>query len=369
MTTALAKLVHQEGFYMDVVSGGELYTALNADFPSDQIIFHGNNKSPEELEFALKRHVGRIVVDNLDELKLLSQMCNAFNRKAGILFRITPGVNSATHAYISTGKKDSKFGLPLDEDILFPAIQFAIEDPMLDFYGFHFHVGSQLFDNTAHVKAAEVTLELMRVVRERFNYTVPEMNCGGGFGIKYTKDDEPKDVTYFTDAVMAVIEQFCETHQFPRPRIFIEPGRYLIGEAGVTLYTIGSVKEIPNIKTYVAVDGGMSDNIRTALYQAKYEATPIDQPFSETSQEVTLCGKCCETGDILIEHLPLPEVHVGEVIAVFATGAYNYSMASHYNKHRIPAMVLVNGDAAYEIIEREQYSDLTRFDRIPDHLK
>lgn len=369
LTTALVKIIHQEGLYMDVVSGGELYTAIHADFPTDKIIFHGNNKSLEELEYAIKHQVGRIVVDNLYELKALNTLCAALNRKAHVLFRITPGVASSTHDYIATGKKDSKFGFSMDEEGVFTAIQEALDQPLIDFLGFHFHVGSQIFDNASHIEATKIALELIKNVKERFDFTIRELNTGGGYGVKYTVEDTPQSIAYFTDAIMETIENYCLKNDMPRPTVFIEPGRFIVGEAGVTIYTIGTVKNIPGIRTYVAVDGGMTDNIRPALYQAKYEAKIVTKPDADPTQTVTLCGKCCETGDILIDKLPLPAIEEDDLIAVFTTGAYNYSMASHYNKHTIPAMVLVNGDQSYEIIRRETYEDLVRYDQVPEHLK
>lgn len=369
LTTALAKIIHQEGLYMDVVSGGELYTAIHAEFPTEKIIFHGNNKSLEELEYAIKHQVGRIVVDNLYELKALNTICAALNRKAHVLFRITPGVASSTHDYIATGKKDSKFGFSMDEESLFPAIQEALDQPLIDFLGFHFHVGSQIFDNTSHIEATRIALDLVKRVSERFGVTIRELNTGGGYGVKYTEEDTPMPIAYFTDAIMETINTYCEKELLQRPAVFIEPGRFIVGEAGTTIYTIGSIKHITGIRTYVSIDGGMTDNIRPALYQAKYEAKLVTKPEAENTQTVTLCGKCCESGDILIDKLPLPEVAEDDLIAVFTTGAYNYSMASHYNKHTIPAMVLVNGDQAYEIIRRETYEDLVQYDQVPDHLK
>ena len=369
LTSSLVRIIHQEGLYMDVVSGGELYTAIHADFPTDKIIFHGNNKSLEELEFAVKHQVGRIVVDNLYELSALDTICTALNRKAKILFRMTPGVVSSTHDYIATGKKDSKFGWSMDEAILFPALQKVLDQPLFDFLGFHFHVGSQIFDHTSHVQATEILLDLIKRVKEVFGFTIKELNTGGGYGVKYTEQDEPKSIGYFTDAIMSKIISYCREQNLERPSVFIEPGRFIVGEAGVTLYTIGSIKEIPGIRTYVAVDGGMTDNIRPALYQAHYEARIVNKVDAPHTQTVTLCVKCCETGDILIEKCPLPEVKEDDIIAVFTTGAYNYSMASHYNKHTIPAMVLVSGDQHYEIIRRESYEDLVKYDQIPEHLK
>ncbi|GAU76388.1 diaminopimelate decarboxylase [Fusibacter sp. 3D3] len=368
LTTAFVKIVAQEGFHMDVVSGGELFTALNAQFPMERIIFHGNNKSKEELEMAVLNKVGRIVVDNTHELEVLASIAKAHQIEMNILFRITPGVNSSTHDYIATGKKDSKFGISLDDFVIMPAIETAIKAPFLNFLGFHFHVGSQIFDHTSHVVATQIALDLIKRVKADYNYDITELNTGGGFGIKYTDTCTPQSIGYFTDAIVDTIDQYCMANHLVRPKICIEPGRFIVGEAGTTLYTVGSVKDIKDLKTYVAVDGGMTDNIRPALYQAKYTALLANKPLDPAAGEVTLCGKCCESGDLLVEHLPLPKATSGDVVAVFSTGAYNYSMASHYNKHVVPAVVLVSGANAYEIVERETYEDLVRHDVIPPHL-
>ena len=369
LTTALVKIIHQEGLYMDVVSGGELYTAIHAEFPTERIIFHGNNKSVEELAYAIQHQVGRIVVDNLYELKALNTLCAALNRRTKILFRITPGVSSITHDYISTGQKDSKFGISMDEEILFPAIQEALDQPLIEFLGFHFHVGSQIFDHTSHVKATEIAMDLISRVQKHFNIIVKELNTGGGYAVKYTAQDKPMPLAYFTDAIMKTINDCADRFQMKRPTVFIEPGRYIIAEAGITLYALGAEKTIPGLKTYVSVDGGMTDNIRPALYQAKYDAKIANKMEAAPSQIVTICGKCCESGDILIEDLPLPIVEEDDLLVVYTTGAYNYAMASHYNKHTLPAMVLVNGENAHEIIRRETYADLVRYDQVPEHLK
>lgn len=369
LTSAIVRLVDQEGFHLDVVSGGELYTALNAKFPMEKIIFHGNNKSDAELQMAIDNGVGRIVVDNVGELHRLDALAEKSGKVVQILFRITPGIKPGTHSYISTGQKDSKFGIALDENIIFPTVQYAIESQNIDFLGFHFHIGSQLFTNDTFVAATEVAVSLIKAVKDRFDYDIKELNTGGGYGIKYVEGDTPKPASFFTDAIMAKLEELCKIEGLARPRVFIEPGRSIVGEAGITLYTVGSIKAIPNIRTYVALDGGMTDNIRPALYQAKYEALVANKASEKAEDVVTLCGKCCESGDILIEHIPMQTMTTGDIVAVFSTGAYTYAMASHYNKHPNPGVVLVSGDAAYEIVKRETYEDLIAKDFIPDHLK
>jgi len=369
LTSALVKIIDQEGLHLDVVSGGELYIALNAGFPANRIIMHGNNKSDEELTIAVEKGVGRIVVDNIDELNRLSAICHAYNKVAPILFRITPGVKGITHDYISTGQKDSKFGISLDPLIILPIIKSAIDNPHIDLKGFHFHVGSQLFDHNAHIAATEVALSLIADIFKKEGYVINELNVGGGFGIHYTKGDAPKSIAYFMDAIMSTITKTCHAYGIEKPSVFIEPGRFIVGESGMTLYKVGSIKEIPDVRTYVALDGGMTDNIRPALYQAQYEAFAVSKMDKTADTCVTLCGKCCESGDILIPNIMMPSLKSGEFVAVTSTGAYTYAMASNYNKHGIPSVVLVNNDQAFEIVKRQSYKDLIERDRIPEHLK
>lgn len=369
LTSAVVKIIEQEGFHLDVVSGGELYTAKHVNFPMEKILFHGNNKSDDELKMALEYGVGRIIVDNVDELYRLEKFAMAAGKTANILFRITPGIKPGTHDYIATGQKDSKFGIALDEAIIFPAVEYAIKSEVINFLGIHFHIGSQLFDNQTHVAATEVAVSLMKAIKDKFDYEIEELNTGGGYGIQYVSEETPQPAAFFTDAIMTSLEALCEKEALKRPRIFIEPGRSIVGEAGITLYRAGSIKTIPNIRTYVALDGGMTDNIRPALYQAKYEATVANKADAPKDSTVTLCGKCCESGDILIEHTPLQTVATGDIVAIFSTGAYTYAMASHYNKHPNPAIVLVNGEASHVIVKRETYADLLAHDALPDYLK
>lgn len=269
-TLALLKIIQQQGFSLDVVSDGELYTAIKGDFPAEHIEMNGNNKSIEELEMAIDYGVGRIIIDSLQEVDLIAAIAKEKQKTVDILFRITPEVNVQTHSFISTGQKDSKFGIPIDEAILFPQIQQAIETPEVNFLGFHFHVGSQLFDNQAHLAAVAIALDLVKMVKERFAYTVKELNFGGGFGVRYTDADQPKPFSYFTDPMMEKVLAFCEEENFPQPAVVIEPGRSIVAEAGISLHKIGAIKELPGLRKYVSIDGGMTDNIRPGLYEAEY---------------------------------------------------------------------------------------------------
>ena len=274
-TPALLRLVRDAGLCVDVVSGGELTCALAAGFPPERIEFNGNNKLPAELELAVEHGVGRIIIDGLQELSLLESICARRGKRMKVLYRVTPGVKADTHDYIITGKKDSKFGIPLDEDIIYPAIQAAIDSPWVDLLGLHFHVGSQLFEVRPYLEALEVVLGLVKETWERYRFAMTELNVGGGFGIRYT-DEAPRDYGWYLDPMMARIDAFFRDLGLPRPAVVTEPGRSVVGEAGITLYTVGSIKDIPGVRKYVSVDGGMSDNIRRALYQAQYRAIAAD---------------------------------------------------------------------------------------------
>lgn len=366
---AMLKIIEKEGLGIDVVSGGELYTAIQAQFPAEHVEFNGNNKSDEELAIAIDYGVGRIIVDGSQELDRIGEICRKKEKKANILFRITPEVDVATHQFISTGQKDSKFGLPLDEEFLFPILQQAITMPEVDFYGIHFHIGSQLFDNTTHLKAAKVALEVAVRIKEKFDYEIKELNYGGGFGVRYTQDDQRQSYAYFLDPLMALTEDFCEKNGLKRPAIAIEPGRSIVAEAGITLHTIGSIKTLPHIRKYAAIDGGMTDNVRPGLYQAIYTgmvANKADQPLEET---VTISGKACESTDILMKDLQVPLIASGDIFTTFTTGAYGYAMANNYNKLAIPAVVLVNKGQADIIVKRQTYAQIIQNERIPDSLK
>lgn len=357
-TLYMCKLMEKEGFWLDVVSGGELYTAIKAGFPMEHIEFNGNNKTREELNFALDNNIGRIVVDNVSELYFLEKLCLEKNTKTKILFRITPNVSADTHEYITTGKKDSKFGIPLDDEIVYPAIKYAIDSKAFDFLGFHFHVGSQLHSNSTHVGALKVVLKLLKDTKEKFAYDVKDFNMGGGFGIKYTDTDKPIPISEFVDPMMEELMAFCKDNKLKMPAVSMEPGRFVVGEAGIQLYTIGNIKEIPGIRTYAAVDGGMTDNIRPGLYDAKYDGIIANKAEEEKNSTVYISGKCCESTDIIIKDLKCTKPESGDILAVFSTGAYGYSMANNYNKNPIPAVVMVKDGASKVIVKRQTYDDM-----------
>lgn len=357
-TLDLCRIVASEGLDLDVVSGGELYAALKAGFPPGMIHFHGNSKTPAEIRMALDAGVGRMIVDNLTELEALDREARARGIRAPILFRITPGVDSHTHQYMSTGDVDSKFGIPLDPSVRDDYIGAALEMAGVELRGFHFHVGSQIFSNESHRKALRVVAGLAAEVRDRYGFEPRELILGGGFAARYTAKDDPRPLAYYTDALMEDLRALCAGSGLPMPRVGIEPGRWIVGEAGITLYTVGSVKEIPGVRTYVGVDGGMPDNIRPALYGAEYEAAIADRCDGPRTRTVTVAGKCCESGDILIRDIALQDPRPGDVLAVFTTGAYTHAMASNYNRLPRPAMVLVRDGKARLSVRRETFEDL-----------
>lgn len=358
-TIAMLQLINQVNFSLDVVSGGELYTAIAADFPAEKIEFNGNNKSEAELEMALDYGVGRIIVDSLQEVELIQSICRKLAKKARIMFRITPEVDVKTHAFISTGQKDSKFGIPLAPEILYPQIEKVLQAKDLEFYGFHFHVGSQLSDNNAHLAAVKVALNLMLEVKKRYGYQIKELNYGGGFGVCYTKTDVRKPYRYFLDPVMELTEKFCQENKLLRPEIVIEPGRSIVAEAGITLHTIGAIKELPDLRKYISIDGGMTDNIRPGLYDAKYSGVVANKMNEPVSKEVTISGKACESTDLLIKDIAVPSVVVaGDLFATFTTGAYGYSMASNYNKLPLPAVIFVKDGQSEVVVKRQTYAQM-----------
>lgn len=354
---AMLELVKANGMCIDVVSGGELYTAMQVGFPAECIEFNGNNKQREEIEMAVEYGIGRIIIDGLKELELIEEICREKGKTMNVLYRVTPGVKSDSHDYIVTGKKDSKFGIPLDDDVIMPAVQSAVDSQYVNLMGFHFHVGSQLLDNNSHLQAVEIVLNLVKKVKEQIGFETKELNLGGGFGVKYI-DEERKPFSYFLDPMMKKIYDFYDAEKMEHPAVVIEPGRSIAAEAGVQLYKIGQIKDIKGVRKYVSVDGGMTDNIRPALYQAKYTALLANRADEGGEDVVTVCGKCCESGDILIRDIKLPEAKTGDILAVKSTGAYGYSMASNYNKLPIPAVVFLKEGQSRLVVRRQTYEDM-----------
>jgi len=365
---AMCQVIKEEGLGLDVVSGGELYTALAADFPAGRIYFHGNNKTPEELEFAINANVGRIVIDNYYELELLDALAAQHGKVVDVLIRVAPGVEAHTHEYIQTGQIDSKFGFTLSTGDALKAVQMVVAAGNLEFRGIHSHIGSQIFELESYRHAARVMLGLCAEIQEKTGVSVQELNLGGGFGIYYIEGDSPARISDYADLVMTTVSDLAQSYGIPVPKVIVEPGRSIAGPAGTTLYTIGSIKEIPGVRKYVAVNGGMTDNPRPALYQSRYEAVLANRADEEAEEVVSIAGKCCESGDMLIWDINLPKVKSGDLLAVSCTGAYNYSMSSNYNRLPRPAVVLVKDGEADVIVKRETYEDIVRNDLVPERL-
>lgn len=358
----MCRIVAQENCGLDVVSGGEIYTAWKSDFPMDRVVFHGNNKTDDEIRLALRTGVGRIVVDNVYELRRLEEICRETDKQAKIYLRIKPGIDAHTHDFIRTGQIDSKFGFALETCEAIDAVEQTLRCEHLTLAGVHCHIGSQIFELDPFALAAEVMVRFIAQIRDRFSLTVGELDLGGGFGIRYTESDQPLPYREFMRPVSAAVKSTCHELHLPVPKILIEPGRSIVAPAGVTLYTVGAVKNIPGVRTYVSVDGGMGDNPRYILYGAKYETVVANRANQEKTATVTLAGKYCESGDLICENAPIQPVEVGDVVAVLATGAYNYSMASNYN--RIPRLpvVMVRDGVPRVIVRRETYDDIIALD-------
>lgn len=356
------RIVNDENMGIDVVSGGELYTALSVGFPAEKICFHGNNKKYSELVEAVDAGVGRIVVDNLTELETLNTIAGDKGKKVNIMFRIKPGIDAHTHDFVRTGQIDSKFGLALETGEAMQGVKTALSMPNVELKGVHCHIGSQIFDIDPFELAAEVMMKFIKDIKDETGVTITELNLGGGFGIKYLVDDKPEAYENYMDNVAKVVNAKADEYGLPVPFIYIEPGRSIVGATAVTLYTVGSVKKIPDVRNYVSVDGGMVDNPRYILYQSAYEVVCANKINDDKTLTATVAGKCCESGDLIQENVKLPEVEAGDILAVLSTGAYNYSMASNYNRIPRPPVVMVKDGKARLIIKGESYEDIIKND-------
>lgn len=367
MTKAICKIMQQEGFGLDLCSGGEIYTAKSAGFDMSKTLFNGNNKSYDELCYALECGIGTISVDNFFELALLNDIAKSQNKNVRILLRITPGIECHTHEYIQTGHLDSKFGFDLTQ--LDEAVELIKDEyKNLNLVGLHAHTGSQIFEKQVYFDEVGVIFKEIRRIKDKYGIDLHEVNLGGGLGIKYTENDKPISIYEMAQTVIEALEKYSKEYNLETPVIFIEPGRSVIGTSGVTLYTAGSSKQVPNGRLYQALDGGMSDNARPSLYGAKYTVEIANNPKGEADEKVTLAGKHCESGDILAKDIMLPEIEEGDTICFYDTGAYGYSMSSNYNRLLKPAAVLVNNGKSDIIINRETYEQLTESDVIPERL-
>lgn len=361
-SVAMLQLVKEEGLSLDVVSEGELYTAIKAGFPVEKIHMHGNNKSRADLQMAVDYEIGCIIIDNFYEIELLADILQQSKQEMDVLFRVTPGIESETHQYIMTGNEDSKFGFNLQNDQLDEAFKLVNKYDRIKLKGLHSHIGSQIFNSKSFVLAVDMLFDKIKQWKETTNFVPEVMNFGGGFGIRYTKEDEPLPNDQHVTKIVQAVQQATSDLSIPMPEIWIEPGRSIVGDAGISLYTIGSMKDIPDVRKYVAVDGGMADNIRPALYEAKYEAVVANKANLPTEEVVSIAGKCCESGDMLIWDLPLPHVTQGDILAMFSTGAYGYAMASNYNRLQKPAVVFVENGHAQLVVQRETLDDIVKND-------
>lgn len=358
LTKAMCKLVNEQNLYLDVVSGGELFTAYKAGFPLNKVYFHGNNKSRGEIELGVKLGVGKFVVDNLDEMKMLNEEAGNNNVKQDIYLRLTPGIEAHTHDYIKTGQIDSKFGFaPVGETIM-NAVKLALDCENLNLKGLHCHIGSQIFETEPYKDAVEIMMNFIKEIKDETGHTIPELDLGGGFGIHYTDEDKPREPKEYCEVILNKVDEVCSKLNIEKPILTIEPGRSIVGNAGTTLYTIGAIKNIEGVRTYVSVDGGMTDNIRPALYGAKYEMTIANKIDKKANTRVAIAGKCCESGDIFIEDICIQEPKIGDILAVFSTGAYGFSMSSNYNKNPKAPVVFVKDGVARIVSKRQSYEEL-----------
>ena len=355
----MCKLVDEEGLYLDVVSGGELYTAYQANFPMERILFHGNNKTIDEIKMGVDLNIGIFVVDNFYELDILESLCKEKNKIQNIYFRVTPGIDAHTHKYIKTGQIDSKFGFALTNGDFYTAVERLKKYNHVKLMGIHAHIGSQIFEVEPYKEAVDVMLNIVKKLKDDYNIKIEEVDFGGGIGVYYTENDKPRTIREFCETIIKECEKKCKQLNIDVPTLILEPGRSLVANAGSTLYTIGSIKDIKDVRTYVSVDGGMTDNIRPSLYQAGYECAVVNKMNSETSaHKVTIAGKCCESGDILISNTNVLDIESEDILITTSTGAYGYSMASNYNKIPKNPVVFVNNGDDKLVCKRQSYEDL-----------
>lgn len=362
LNIAICKLIKEEGLSLDVVSGGELYTALKAEFPANKIYMHGNNKTKQELALAIESQIGRIVVDNRQELELIEYLCEGLDKKVDVLLRVNPGIDAHTHEYIQTSKNDSKFGESIFSKDMSEVINRFKSSERVNLKGFHCHIGSQIFEEASFYSGVSAMLKFLAEMKKQCGFITKELNLGGGFGVYYSEGDEPVQLKDCLKNMLLILKDEAQKLNLSIPKVMIEPGRSIIANAGTTLYEIGGTKKTYGGKEYIFVDGGMTDNPRTALYDAKYEALVANKFYSESKEIYTVAGKCCESGDVIIKDIELPTVQRGDILAVLTTGAYNYSMASNYNRIPRPAVVFVKEGQAKLAVKRETYEDIIKND-------
>lgn len=362
LNKAVCRLAAENGLCLDVSGGGELAVAQAVGFPMERVVVHGNNKTPQELREAISAGVGRIVADSRIEIGRISEIATELGVTQDIYMRITPGVEADTHEYIRTGCEDSKFGFTMLEDFAFKCVKTALEAPGVRLAGLHMHIGSQIFALHSFAEAIDVMMRLVRRIKDEYGHEIDEVDVGGGLGIAYTAEDKPATIDQFAEAITSAMVEACKRHDVKQPRLLAEPGRSLVAVPGVTLYTVGILKTLPGIRKYVAIDGGMSDNIRTALYHAEYEPVVANKAGQPRTEIVTVCGKHCESGDAVAIDRPLQHPDIDDVICVFGTGAYCHSMSSNYNGQPRPGIVFVKDGKARLVTRRETYADLMACD-------
>lgn len=362
LNKAVARLAAEHGMCLDVSGGGELAIARAVDFPMERVVVHGNNKTPQELREAIEAGVGCIVVDSRIELSRVSAIAQELGVTQDIYMRITPGVEADTHEYIRTGCEDSKFGFTMREDFAFTCVKDALAANNVRLKGLHMHIGSQIFSLHSFTEAIDVIVEFARRIKDTYGLEVEDIDVGGGLGIAYTAEDKPASIDDFAEVIATSMKDACAKHGIKEPRLLCEPGRSLVAVPGVTLYTVGILKTLPGIRKYVAVDGGMSDNIRTALYHADYEPVIANKAGEPRTEVVTVCGKHCESGDAVALDASIQHPDLGDVVCLFGTGAYCHSMSSNYNGQPRPAIVFVKDGAARLMTRRETYADLMACD-------
>lgn len=362
LNIGMCQLVNKFGLGVDAVSDGELFTIKHSGFPMENVYMHGNNKSDLELEMCIDYGVGTIIVDSFSELKKLEEICRIKKEKVKVLLRVNPGIEAHTHEYIKTSKDSSKFGETIYEDKIYDIIKEFQKSEYVELLGFHCHIGSQIFDTKAFYEEIETMMKFIETVKEKLNFNTRVLNLGGGFGIYYVQGDKELNIPQIMKKMVEILENKLDEYEISLEKVIIEPGRSIVGNAGTTIYTVGGTKITHSGKKYIFVDGGMADNIRPALYQAEYEGCIANKMNEKTSDEVTVAGKCCESGDMLIKDTFMAEAQAGDILAVATTGAYNYSMASNYNRLKKPAVVLVKDEKSRLLVRRETYEDLIRND-------
>ena len=356
------QIADSEGLYSDTVSAGEIYTALSAGFPAEKIYFHGNNKTREDIEYAVTSGVGFFIADNAPELDTIDEVCAARGTTANVVLRVTPGIDPHTHVKISTGKVDSKFGSAIETGQALEIVKYALSKKNLSLKGIHCHVGSQSFDPQPFLDAADIMMRFIAEVKNALGVTLSVLNLGGGFGVRYVPEQQNLDIDYMLREISVRVKNNCTAFGLEEPELNFEPGRSIVAAAGVTLYTVGNIKTIPGYKSYISIDGGMADNPRYALYQSPYYCLLANKAAEDMNFTADIAGRCCESGDLIQEHVSIQTPEKGDILAVCVTGAYNYSMASNYNRLPRPALVIVNRDGARLGVRRESFEDLVRND-------